>query len=289
MERMVADLKKKPNMQFSAAMFGEDVKLMKEQIKEAKQLIADGKEFGKDEYAEMVKERKRASDERMARDRKANEEESQRRMSEAAAERDAAIEQAESKFSAARGRAFDQYRSSVGPAELERKFQLSNGQSRLVIWNLPFDGAMNKRSTNTVNVRLMAGKKVAWQRKEVKLDRRQAATQIQLPKVMFDKIVVDIVKWSGDGGGLAEIQAFVGDENVALGRQCKVTSIETTPKHLDDEAAVTDGITIPTEDGVGYWIPEERTKATVTIDLLSKAKVVEKAKPELEPTSRRVR
>jgi len=280
-ERMIADMKKR-KIPDAADMFAAEAKLIKEQLAEARQLAADGKEFGQAEYLEMEKERRRASDERFAREK----DESKKQLADAAATRDAEMEKARSQLEDAQKSAWEKYHGEVGAADLLRKFQTSGGQLRVVIWNLPLDEALGKRSTSIVNVTLLAGKEVAWQWKGVKLDRRQAVTEIPLPAVLFDKVTIDCLKWSGDGAGLAEVQVFVGNENVAEGKPCTVSSIDTLPQHLDDENAVTDGVMHPTKDGEGYWIAEEKKKASVTIDLLGKTREVEKEKSALPVTRR---
>src|SRR5262245_5780714 len=138
----ITDLKKRGNLEFSVAMFNEDAKLIKQQIVDAKRLIAAGKPFGKEEFDLMAKERKRASAERLARSDQESKQEFEKGMADAAAEREAAIQRATGEFAEAQGQAAEQYRSAVAPADLMRKFRTSNGQLRLVIWNLPQDGAL---------------------------------------------------------------------------------------------------------------------------------------------------
>lgn len=161
------------------------------------------------------------------------------------------------------------YQRAMAQADLTFRLKMSGGKLGVMIWNLPATEALHERWTESVRVELLQKDRVVWTKRLLRLDRRKDNNPIRLPNVLFDKVKIEALSWTGRGSGFAEIEVYAGSENIALGRSCKVSSIETLPIHLDDRDALTDGIMQPTEVGVGYWIPEEETKATVTIDLLS--------------------
>ncbi|MFK8115131.1 MAG: hypothetical protein AB8B91_23215 [Rubripirellula sp.] len=247
-------------------------------IENAKELIAEGGTFGKDEYdaaiklilAESRKSLARVNAELMASNSAGGLKRDFDQMSQDIQQtRRASVDASKEK-----------YRTTVDAAELKFKFSTSGGQIGLVIWNLPLDQSLHPRSTPLVNIRLFNGAQAVWKRVGLRLNRNLASNPVRLPNVMFDRVMIEMPRWIGSGNGLAEVQVFVGKENVALGRPCEVSSIETLPMHLDDQHALTDGITNPTQVGEGYWIPEERTKASATIYLLGKK--VESSNKDIE-------
>jgi hypothetical protein len=169
------------------------------------------------------------------------------------------------------------FQNTVDVINLKRAFLESRGQMAIVVWNLPIDPPLHQRITPIVNVQLLSREQIVWKRNGIRMDRKQERNLVRLPNVLFDRVRIELPKWGRSGNGLSEVEVVLGKVNVALGRPCEVSSIETLPIHLDDQHALTDGVTQPTELGKGYWIPEERTKASVTIDLLGKK--IELAKP----------
>lgn len=256
------------------------IKLYDYQIENALELIAEGGTFGKEEYdaaVEAVRAETRKALERWRAELTAasNLGEIDRRFAD---DSRAAMEKHRTSIDAAN----EKHRSTVAAANLKFKFSTTGGQLGIVIWNLPLDQSLHKRSTPIVNVRLFNGPKVVWNRTSLRLNRKLARNPIRLPNVMFDRVMIELPRWAGSGSGLSEVEVYVGKENIALGRPCEVSSIETLPMHLDDQHALTDGITVPTKLGEGYWIPEERTKATVMIDLLGKKVDLERMERDRE-------
>ena len=237
------------------------------QIEKAEGLIAEGKPFGASEYASAmtaIQEEIRRSAERMIKGMADNRDELARINREAAEK----ISEAQQKYGAAMDASRDEFQTKAAIANLKFKFTVNRGDLGVVIWNLPPDRSLHGRSSMLVNLRLYLGDQVVFDRKGIPLNRRSPRNPIPVSRVMFDRVEIEIPKWNGVGVGLAEVEVFIGKENVALGRPCKVSSIETLPIHLDDENALTDRITIPKKEGEGYWIAEAETAATVTIDLL---------------------
>lgn len=244
--------------------------LVEADLRKAKQMIADGEAVTHETVMQMIKDREKATEDRLARERKQFEAESAAALEAARAERDAAREAAHNEYRAATDKAYESYQDAIAPADLLRRFQTATGPTRLVIWNLPLDRSMHERATRQVKVKLFGGGKLVWQSKSLKLEPRQPNTEIILPQVLFDQVVIDALRWSGEGAGLAEVEVFIGNENVALHRPCEVTNIDGAPEHADDQHALTDEIRRPTDVGTGYWIAQPRKKASIRINLLGR-------------------
>lgn len=178
------------------------------------------------------------------------------------------VAEANKRFDATTSQSNATFQRKTAEANLTFRLKTNAGKLGMVIWNLPSKTVLHERSTVNVRIDLLKNDRVVWTNKLVRLNRRADNSPIRFPNVIFDKVKVETTRWTGNGSGLAEVEVYAGNENIALGRPCEVSSIETVPVHLDDRDALTDGIVSPTEIGDGYWIPEEETKATVTIDLL---------------------
>ncbi|KAA5542693.1 hypothetical protein FYK55_14275 [Roseiconus nitratireducens] len=182
-----------------------------------------------------------------------------------------AVAEAMKKRAATLGDSEATYQRSVAQSNLTLRLKRNAGKLGIVVWNLPARAKLHDRSTVAVKIELLQQGRVVWTNQLARLNRRGDNSAFRLPNVLFDKVRIETTRWAGSGSGLAEVEVYAGTENLALGRPCEVSSIETLPTHLDDRDALTDGVTQPTEAGEGYWIPEEKTKATVTIDLLGAA------------------
>ena len=81
-------------------------------------------------------------------------------------------------------------------------------------------------------------------------------------RIAADTVRVEIVRWHGVGGGLSEVEAFSGKENIARG--CRVTVSAVWRNWAGDTrfsgAELTDGITTSSNHEVGYWmLPDGQT------------------------------
>jgi hypothetical protein len=242
--------------------------LVEADLRKARKMLADGEALTHETVLQMIKDREKATEDRLARERKQFEAESTAVLEAARAERDAAREAAHNEYRAATDKAYQSYQDAIAPADLLRRFQTATGPIRLVIWNLPPDRSMHGRAARQVKVKLFGDDKLVWQSRSLKLEPRQANTEIVLPQVLFDQVVIDVLRWSGEGAGLAEVELFIGNENAALYRPCEVTNIDDAPEHADDQHALTDEIRRPTDVGTGYWIAQPRKKASIRINLL---------------------
>ena len=269
LENMLAKEVKKKELPEDVLDFTRElIKQIQYQMDIVETKIANGETFGSKEYQEVEELLKKQSADSVKRSRQDNAEQYETQMKKTQLEYERKIAEANRKSQEARKKSQKKYQASIAAAELLYKFRTNQNKIGMVIWNLPVDRKLHKRFTRTVNIRLLKGDQVVWSQKNYKLSSKTASTAIKIPNVIFNKVVVDVVKWKGVGGGLAEIEVYVGKENVAANRPCEVTNSETLPTHLDDQHSFTDGTTQPTVEGEGYWIPEEKLKASVTIDLL---------------------
>ena len=236
-------------------------------IENAVETLSEGGAFGKEEYDEAMAAIRKESDMALKR-RLANSTKYDQAISKAEREFGEKMRDLQKEREARNKVSQDRFQRSTAIANLRFKFTTNRGDLGFVIWNLPSKLNLHDRSTLLANVQLFSGDKVVWAKKGLRLSRDQPRNPMLLPKVMFDRMEIEIPKWMGEGSGLAEVEIYIGKENVALGRPCTVSSLETDPKHLDDQNALTDGVTVPTQVGEGYWIPEAQTIATVSIDLL---------------------
>jgi hypothetical protein len=123
----------------------------------------------------------------------------------------------------------------------------------LVIWNTHNWNA-NDRGTKECSIHLYRGTRKVWSKEDVELTWKAGADckdSIALPAVKFDRIRIEITKWYGRGGGLAEIKLLRDDDEIALSRKVKASST------FDDRfkaGSVTDGIVTSGSGFHGYWL-----------------------------------
>jgi hypothetical protein len=88
--------------------------------------------------------------------------------------------------------------------------------------------------------------------------------RIDLPALAFDRVRVEVARFRGQGGGLAEIQLLQGGRNVAAGKPARA-SAAYSPAY--SAARVTDGNHSSARQGKGYWLLPDRQSGWVEIDL----------------------
>lgn len=105
--------------------------------------------------------------------------------------------------------------------EIDRRLkQLALIPDRIVVWNTNNDNHNDRGARAIVTTTTFQGKLV-WKQPSVISFKNSEMTYLVLrPKVSrIDEIRIDITKHQPNGGGLSEIEVFVGRENVALGCQ----------------------------------------------------------------------
>lgn len=103
--------------------------------------------------------------------------------------------------------------------EIDRRLkQLALMPDRIVVWNTNNNGNNDRGARAIVATTTFQGKLV-WKQPSVMPFKNSEMTYLVLrPKVSrIDEIRIDITKHQPNGGGLSEIEVFVGRENVALG------------------------------------------------------------------------
>lgn len=138
---------------------------------------------------------------------------------------------------------------------------------KLVIWNA-HSGPNNNVGTLECNVRLFAGGREVWNKREIPVPwkpNEDLNVTLALPPTRFDGLRVEITKWEKLAGALAEIQVLSADKhNLALG--CPATSSGAWHGGVSTEH-VTDGVTSTAETDVGAWLLPPHTEGWVEVDL----------------------
>jgi len=116
-----------------------------------------------------------------------------------------------------------------------------------------------------VDVSLRQKFRVVWEKKAVAVI-IESNTVVELPEVPFDRVRVTVTRWVGKGGGLAEIQVFTNDTNIALARKTTASAF-LRPDYYPSR--VTDGLVKKIERGVPLdcWRLPENTTGWIEVDL----------------------
>ena len=137
---------------------------------------------------------------------------------------------------------------------------------RVVIWN-QFNPPHSDRGTTACTLRLLRLGKEVWSKADIAIPweafQDRSAT-VELPKLEFDSVRVDVDTWHGPGGGLSEVQIFRGEENIALA--CPVIDSQSISEDFRAERAV-DGIVRPRHQGIGYWLLPDGIAGWIEIDV----------------------
>lgn len=138
--------------------------------------------------------------------------------------------------------------------------------SRIVIWNT-HNSRFNTSGTLQCNVVLIQAHRpvhrfnkvdVPWERN------KDSFAVVNVPAIQFDTVRVEIIKWHGYAGGLAEIEIWQDGKNVALHRPTRASAAvdwQTT------SARVTDGITTSVAYKQGYWLLPDNKAGWIEIGL----------------------
>ncbi|HEX7375941.1 MAG TPA: NPCBM/NEW2 domain-containing protein [Pirellulales bacterium] len=131
---------------------------------------------------------------------------------------------------------------------------------RIVVWNLQ----MKDQGTRELNVALLRDEREVWRRDAIEIawsPETAESVAIEIPPLRFDRVRVEITKWEQVRGGLAEIEVFQGDRNLARG--CPTTGARWTSEW--GTVKLTDGNTTSSHDG--YWLLHDTTSGWAEIDL----------------------
>lgn len=137
---------------------------------------------------------------------------------------------------------------------------------KIVIWNT-HNGSQNTSGALQCNVVLFRAGRRVWRSDKIDMPWKQDTdtfATVNAPTSEFDTVRVEVVKWRGYSGGLAEIEIWRDGKNIALGRVTRASAsadIRTTSRR------VTDGITTSIAYKNGYWLLPDNRAGWVEINL----------------------
>lgn len=137
---------------------------------------------------------------------------------------------------------------------------------RLVIWNC-HHAQYASRGSKKAHLRVFYRERKVWSKKNIVLawePDKAVPTEISIQVPAFDRLELEIVEWHKNGAGLSEIEIYRG-ENKKLSF-ASVTADSTTEAKYNAKK-LTDGIKNSDKVGVGYWLPDFRTPATLTLEM----------------------
>ena len=154
----------------------------------------------------------------------------------------------------------DADRLTVVEQALEIRKSMSNGSNgghtadRIVIWNT-HNGGFNDSGTKAIDIALLSHGRVIFERKGIALPwekGKDTSLAIIPPNIIFDTVRVKVAAFIGLGGGIAEIQVFRNDENIALRGLAAASATIDNKAYVPEH--VIDGNTSSADNGVGYWL-----------------------------------
>ncbi len=138
--------------------------------------------------------------------------------------------------------------------------------SKIVLWNT-HNGRFNTSGTLQCNVVLFHLGQAVWRANKVKLPWAQSKdtfATVDVPAMQFDVVRVEITKWHGYSGGLAEIEVWRDGKNIALNQR---TSASGAADRRTLSARVTDGVTSSVGYKNGYWLLPDNQAGWIEISL----------------------
>jgi hypothetical protein len=141
---------------------------------------------------------------------------------------------------------------------------------KVVLWNTR-NAIHQDRGTELCTVVLLRRSQVVWQMKGIPIAWSADAnlqTVVKLPRLTFDVLRVEIVRWVQRGGGLAEIEVYRGNDNLAKGRPARASApYDAENPIICPPGTVADGIRQEVEDLEGYWLLPGAQPGWIEIDL----------------------
>jgi len=162
------------------------------------------------------------------------------------------------------------YTGAADDAERKRIYELLGKTelhpTKVVIYNA-HNGPHNDRGTLQCNLVLLSKGEAVLQRRLTLAWARDVSvpTTVRLPKrTTFDQVRIDILTWQEQGGGLAELEVYQGDTNVALGA---AASGDSSPEAAFRPDRLTDGNRGGKLDQEGIWLQINGKPGSALIDL----------------------
>jgi serine/threonine protein kinase/S1-C subfamily serine protease/peroxiredoxin len=158
--------------------------------------------------------------------------------------------------------------ANIGPEASLDELAPGVTADRIVVWN-QHNGTRKDRGTTAFNLRLFRHGSEVWKQEGIALPwsaDQDTNVSIEVPPVRFDRVRAEVEAWQGEGGGLAEIEVFQGERNLAQGCPAQARA------HFDHfipfiPGRVTDGVTSSAKDDQGYWLLPSQTKGWIDVDL----------------------
>jgi len=157
----------------------------------------------------------------------------------------------------------------VADIKLEPDYEarrLAGRGHKIVIWNT-HNSRYNTSGALECNVLLLKGKTLVWRSDKVALPWKRntdTSATIQVPQKDFDTVRVEVTKWQGYSGGLAEVEVWQGKDNIAAG--CPVRASASLDE-LTQPIRLTDGVTTSSVYKDGYWLLPDNQAGWVEIKL----------------------
>jgi len=144
--------------------------------------------------------------------------------------------------------------------------RLDSRGHRIVLWNT-HNSRYNTSGALECTVVLLKGTTAVWRSEKIPVPwKRNADTfaTVQAPPRRFDTIRVEVNRWRGYSGGLAEIEVWQGTENIARGMPARASAAADSRTRA---TTVTDGVTTSSAYKSGYWLLPDNQAGWVEVRL----------------------
>lgn len=149
----------------------------------------------------------------------------------------------------------------------EPTFETGVEADRIVIWNTNNGYDRSDRGAAVLKIELLRNGQAVQTIEKVAIPwdaKKDKSVEVKINPIRFDRLRVFVLEHKGLGGGLAEVQVFKGNRNLALGAPCVASSI------MEDHfpaSCITDGSTTSRVHRVGYWLLHHDVPGYIEIDL----------------------
>ena len=155
---------------------------------------------------------------------------------------------------------------TIAPGPDYGALRAGNRASKIVIWNT-HNSVHNTSGARRCNVVLFHAGRPVWRADKVDLPwqrNKDTFAAVNVPARQFDVVRVEITKWQGYSGGLAEIEIWRGGKNVALHMPTRASAAADRRTTSDQ---VTDGVTSSVVYKHGYWLLPDHRAGWIEISL----------------------
>lgn len=154
----------------------------------------------------------------------------------------------------------------LGAEDRERRPLNAPVETTVVVWN-QHNANYNDRGAKTINVVLFTDDEEVFRKDGVQIPweaGKDTFVKVGVPTVVTDTVRIEIVECVNGNAGLAEIEFFRDERNLAKRRRVKVNGVwEDNSECAGDK--LTDGITTSGKHLTGYWLAPVLEKAWAEI------------------------